>query len=108
MKHKRETGEKEEMIAMTKRRHRVHRAERDRSERMSVCLFVCLFTYLLWLLERTKRIDRYRSTELHHHQSSISGGRIGSGGGGGSSSSSSSSSSIKEEEEEEELPWLIK
>ena len=58
MKHKRETGDRNAMLALTQRRHRVHRVERERSERMSVCLFVCLFTYSL---DRTKQIDRYRS-----------------------------------------------
>ena len=53
MKHKRETGEREAMLAMTTGCHRMHRVEKERV----IELFGCLFTYSL---DRTKQIDRYR------------------------------------------------
>ena len=103
MKHKRETGERETMrsnvIVCTEL------IEREVKE----CLFVCLLTVLVCrncFDDETKRIDRYRSSEIGHHQksnSSSSSSSSSSNGGGGNGISSSGSSSIKEEEE---LPWL--
>ena len=71
---------------------------------------VCLFVYLLCLLDRTKRIDidrPKRSSELDHHQiiSNTSNTSTSISGGSSGGRISSRSSSIKEEEEE--LPWLV-
>ena len=75
-------------------------------------MFVCLLTVLVCrncFDDETKRIDRYRSSEIGHHQkinnssssSSNGGGGIGIGIGIGISIGISSN------KEEEELPWLI-
>ena len=95
MKHKRETGEREGMLAMTTGCHRTHTVEKGSARTV---------WFSVYLQFRSNKTDRSISIdEINHNQSSISGGCISSGGG--RISGGSRSNSIKEEEKE--LPWLI-
>ena len=101
MKHKRETDEREAMRAMANVIVRIE------LKRRVIELFGCLFTYSL---DRTKQIDRYRSSEIRHNQNSISrssSGGISGGISGGSISSGGGGSRSRSIIEEKELPWLI-